>query len=202
MRNYIDTVELVIQSDNFDDPVNGYSKYIDVESFIDYFIHTELSLNADGFKRSAYFYKEKQKTDGSGGKLFAGSVWDYNLAFGICNFCNGNKIDSWVFDGCETNPTPAIWKRLIQDPNFINAVKCRYLELRENILSEAYLFSFIDKYAAMLDEAKERHFEKWEELFEGESGWSWGGMWGGGDLWFNAYFVTSYSEEINIIKNW
>jgi hypothetical protein len=202
IRNYIDTVELVIQSVNFDDPVNGYSKYIDVESFIDYFIHTELSLNADGYKRSAYFYKEKQNADGSGGKLFAGPVWDYNLAFGICNFCNGNNINAWVFDGCETNPTPAMWKRLIQDPNFINSVKCRYLELRENILSEAYLFSFIDEYAIMLDEAQERHFEKWEELFEGESGWSWGGMWGGGDLWFNAYYVSSYAEEISILKNW
>ena len=41
---------------------------------MDYFIHTELSLNADGYKRSAYFYKERQNADGTGGKLFAGEA--------------------------------------------------------------------------------------------------------------------------------
>ena len=72
IRNYVDTVEQVIQSASFADPECGYARYIDVPSFVDYFIHTELSLNADGYKRSAYFYKEKQNADGTGGKLVAG----------------------------------------------------------------------------------------------------------------------------------
>ena len=53
IQNFIDTVEQVIQSDYFADPQRGYAHYIDVPSFVDYFIHTELSLNADGYKRSA-----------------------------------------------------------------------------------------------------------------------------------------------------
>ncbi|MBP7506434.1 MAG: CotH kinase family protein [Prolixibacteraceae bacterium] len=205
IRKYIDTVELLIQSPEYADPVNGYSKFIEVQSFVDYFIHSELALNADGYKRSAYFYKEKMKNDGTGGKLHAGPVWDYNLAFGICNFCNGNKINSWGYEGCETNPTPAMWQRLIQDPAFCNEVKCRYKELRDNILSEEYLYSFIDNQASLLQEAQARHFEKWDELFDNESGFPWGGgMWGGmgGNLWFNAYSVESYAEEISVIKQW
>ena len=71
IQNYVDTVEQVIQSEGFADPKTGYARYIDVPSFVDYFIHTELSLNADGYKRSAYFYKEKQHEDGTGGKLVA-----------------------------------------------------------------------------------------------------------------------------------
>lgn len=55
IHHYIDTVELAIQSPDFTDPDIGYAQYIDVASFVDYFIHTELSLNADGFKRSAYY---------------------------------------------------------------------------------------------------------------------------------------------------
>ena len=79
IQSFVDTVEQVIQSDYFADPKRGYARYIDVASFVDYFIHTELSLNADGYKRSAYFYKEKMHADGTGGKLVAGPVWDYNL---------------------------------------------------------------------------------------------------------------------------
>ena len=80
-----------------------------MESFVDYIIHTELSLNADGLKRSTYFYKTKQNEDGTGGKLHAGTVWDYNLAYGNCNFANGNNIEAWVYNGGETNPTPAMF---------------------------------------------------------------------------------------------
>jgi hypothetical protein len=199
IRNYIDTVELLIQSEKFNDPVNGYAKYINVQSFVDYFLHTELSLNADGYKRSAYFYKDKQTKDGSTGKLNTGSVWDYNLAYGDCNFCNGNKAKTWGYMGCETNPTPAMWKRLIKDPNFINAVKCRYLELRENILNETSLNSFIDDYATLLEEAQNRHFKKWNELLY--NGTSSNGTWGD-DLWFSAYRVKSYAEEIEKLKKW
>ena len=126
IQNYIDTVEQVIQSEGFADPVKGYARYIDVPSFVDYFIHTELSLNADGYKHSAYFYKEKLNADGTGGKLVAGPVWDYNLAYGNCNFANANNLEAWCFEGASNNPTPALWQRLLQDPAFRKAVKVRY----------------------------------------------------------------------------
>ncbi len=204
IRKYIDTVELLIQSPEYTDPINGYSKYIEVQSFVDYFIHSELALNADGYKRSAYFYKEKLKDDGTGGKLNAGPVWDYNLAFGICNFCNGNVPDSWGYEGCETNPTPAMWTRLLQDKEFADEVKCTYKGMRDNIFSEQYLYDFIDSYALVLQEAQARHFAKWDELLGNSGGFPFGGgMWGGGgDLWFNAYNVESYEEEIQVLKKW
>lgn len=198
IHKYIDTVETLIQSSTFADPINGYAKYLSLPSFIDYFIHSELSLNSDGFKRSAYFYKEKKGVDGSKGKLKAGSVWDYNLAYGNCNFCKGNQMNAWAHEGCETLPTPAMWKRLIEDPNFINAVKCRYNELRTTILSDSYIHSFITAYADTLNEAQTRHFKRWNTLLSNGSG---GGGWSN-PLWFSAYRVASYAEEISILKNW
>ena len=90
---------------------------------MDYLIHTEVSLNADGMKRSTYFYKTKQNPDGTGGKLHAGPVWDYNLAYGNCNFSNGNNVRAWVHEGAETMPTTFIWKRLMEDPAFYNMSK-------------------------------------------------------------------------------
>lgn len=220
--DYIKTTEKVIQSDYFANPERGYAKYIDVESFVDYIIHTELSLNADGLKRSAYFYKTKQNPDGTGGKLHAGTVWDYNLAYGNCNFSNANKIDAWVYEGGETNPTPAMWKRLMEDPAFVAKVKARWKELRKDILSIDNINRYIDEHAALLAEAQKRQYQKYSNLLVPESndtntnrrgggfggfgfgGAMPGGFGAGGDSvgMFAAYRVSSYDQEIAILKKW
>ena len=231
ISNYVNTVEKVIQSDDFADPVNGYAKYIDVESFVDYFIHTELSLNADGLKRSTYFYKDKQNADGTGGKLHAGPVWDYNLAYGNCNFANANNIEAWVFEGSETNPTPAMWKRLTEDPAFMAKVKARWKELRKGYLSNDNINRFIDDHAKTLQESQARQYAKYSDLlvpkrendqnaqgqqnggfggFGGMGGFGgfpggggFGGFGGGGAAgMFSAYTVSSYDEEISVLKKW
>ena len=232
ISDYIKTTEKVIQSDYFADPDKGYARYIDVESFVDYFIHTELSLNADGLKRSTYFYKEKQNADGTGGKLHAGTVWDYNLAYGNCNFANANKIDAWVYEGGETNPTPAMWKSLTEDPAFMDKGKARWKELRNGYLSNDNINRFIDKNANLLKEAQERQYTKYSDLLVPKSsnqgngnrpgggiggfpggiggfgggfpGGGFGGGFGGGGAagMFSAYSVSSYDEEIATLKKW
>ena len=228
IKNYIKTTEKVIQSDNFADPKEGYAKYIDVESFVDYIIHTELSLNADGLKRSTYFYKTKQNEDGTGGKLHAGTVWDYNLAYGNCNFANANKIDAWVYEGGETNPTPAMFKRLMEDPAFVAKIKARWKELRKGYLSDTNIDKFIDEHAAVLKESQARQYAKYPDLLVPESnqqnrqrggapggfggmggfgggfpgGGGFGGFGGGAAGMFSAYTVSSYDEEITILKKW
>ena len=244
IQNYVDTVEQVIQSDYFNDPLRGYARYIDVPSFVDYFIHTELSLNADGYKRSAYFYKEKQHADGTGGKLVAGPVWDYNLAYGNCNFANANNLEAWCFEGASNNPTPALWQRLLQDPAFRRAVKTRYQSLRKNVLSSKAINSYIDRHVRLIAPCVDRHFEKYPELLVTEeqkqqttAQQPFGGFGGGfppmgggfppmsggfppmgdgfppmggfGDFggfnavgMFAAYRVSSYDEEIEVLKRW
>lgn len=204
----------------------GYEQYIDVPSFVDYFIHTELSLNADGFKRSAYFYKDAADKNGKGGLLHAGPVWDYNLAYGNCNFCAANDIYAWVYNGCETNPTPAMWKNLAANDTFMKQVKARYAQLRKTLLSKERINAYIDQHAQLLAEAQERHFAKYYTLldnnehqaqepentnqpgnggfggFPGFGGFG-GGMMGGGDTsWFDAYTPKDYADEIAILKKW
>ena len=254
IQNYVDTVEQVIQSEGFADPKTGYARYIDVPSFVDYFIHTELSLNADGYKRSAYFYKEKQNADGTGGKLVAGPVWDYNLAYGNCNFANANNLEAWCFEGASNSPTPALWQRLLQDPAFRKAVKQRYKALRKGVLSLKSINAYIDGHARLLAPYLDRHFEKYPELLVTEEeknkpaqqpfgafppmggfpmldsipqfpggfppmgggfpptgsgfppmGGGFGGFGGGGFNMvgmFAAYRVSSYDEEIKVLKQW
>lgn len=164
IKNFVDSMEQAIQAEDFTDPQHGYARYIDVPSFVDYFIHTELSLNADGYKRSAYFYKDKKRTGSQSGKLMAGPVWDYNLAYGNCNFCNAANPEAWCFEGGNTQPTPALWQRLLQDPAFRKAVKERYQDLRKGPLSNEHINAYIDRHAKLLEPFIGRHFEKYPEL--------------------------------------
>lgn len=221
IQSFVDSMETAIQSADFMDSEKGYAHFIDVPSFVDYFIHTELSMNADGFKRSAYFYKEKLKADGTGGKMVAGPVWDYNLAYGNCNFANANNVEAWCYEGASNNPTPAMWQRLLQDPAFRKAVKTRYQELRKSVLSIKHINDYIDRQAKLLAQARERHFKEYPELLvspekakasqEAPATQGGFGMFGGFGMgeggfdpvgMFAAYRVSSYEEEIRILKKW
>jgi len=192
IKRYIDTVEQLIASAGFADPINGYSKYLSIQSFIDYFLLTELTRNIDAYKASSFFHKEKQSKEGDKGKFKAGPVWDYNFAYGNASFCSGAQTTGWMYDGCvpATLPTPILWKRLLGDPIYLNEVKCRWIELRKTILDTGYLFSYLNKYAFdTLDAAQKRHFTKWRILGTNPGG-------------FNAYIASSYPDEMNRLKTW
>ena len=193
IRRYIDSFEKTLVGANFDDPIVGYRRYISTPSFIDYLLLTEFTRNADAYKASSYFHKEKQEDDGSKGQLKAGPVWDYNFAYGNASFCSGALFTGWMYNGCvpATLPTPVMWRRLLEDPVFANETRCRYQSLRNGgILDTSLIFSFIDKYAAdTLMDAMNRHFKKWPILGTNPGG-------------FNAYVVRSYSEEIGKVKSW
>jgi subtilisin-like proprotein convertase family protein len=165
-KNYIksvmDTFETVMNSPNFADPVTGYRKYIDVPSFVDFFILNEFSKNVDGYKLSTYLYKDDYI---AGGKLHAGPMWDYDLGF---HNCNGGLTFSemyWQYDQPSVlEPIPTWWTKLMQDDYFKNMVYCRWHTLRLNTLNNSQLFAYIDQNAALLDEAQKRNFKQFPIL--------------------------------------
>jgi len=88
INRYIDEFEEVLMSDNYDDPVEGYAKYIDIDSYVNTILLNELTRNVDGYRLSTYMYKDK---DSKGGKLTMGPTWDHNLAWGNADYCNGSN---------------------------------------------------------------------------------------------------------------
>ena len=59
IKNYVYETAEVLYGDNFTDPENGYAKYIDVDSFIDYWIVFEVMGNHElGNPGSVYMHKE------------------------------------------------------------------------------------------------------------------------------------------------
>jgi len=170
-KNYIKTAvnsfESVLYSSMFKEVTTGYPAWIDVNSFIDYFIVSEVSRNVDGFKKSCYFFKDK---DSKGGLIHAGPVWDFDWAWKNiwdCTPFQATDGSGWSYkiNDCDIWPNSNGWTvRLLQDENFANKLNDRYFELRKSFLSTEYLNSFIDSVQNIAKDAQPRHYTKWPIL--------------------------------------
>jgi len=158
IKGYIDDFETVLYDRDFKNPVDGYVKYIDVDSFIDHHLLTEMPKNGDGYYHSTFMFKDH------GGKLELGPIWDYNLSMG--NFGSGilSSPLNWYYPVRSENGTHKWFIRLFEDLEFRLKTADRWFDLRENIFSNSKLLADIDRYALLLDEAQMRNFERWDIL--------------------------------------
>jgi len=166
IQRFVNDFETVLYGADFRDSLKGYRAYIDVNSFIDYFILGELSRNVDAYKKSAFFYKDR---DSNGGLLHAGPPWDFDWAWKNINECYFGAQDGsgWAYKvhDCGNWPTPPGWTlRLLQDSAFAGELSSRYFSLRQTLLSEAYINNYIDSTHALVEEAQKRHYDKWRIL--------------------------------------
>lgn len=159
LRAYVDTFENALLTPDFADPESGYRQYMDVNSFIDFLIVNEFSVNYDSYGRSTYMYKEKA-TDG--GKLKSGPPWDYDRAF---DYYNPGTTQGWVWQITHAYwPFPFWWSRMWEDPAYRKQLACRWTMLRQNTLKTEAFMGLIDSMTNELDEAQERNFRVWNDL--------------------------------------
>lgn len=129
---------------------DGYPQYIDVDSFINYYIVQELTKNVDGnLRKSSFITKERGK------KMEMYHLWDFDLTLGNCGYFwdgvgNGPenfwiKIDKW-------------YPYLFEDPVFVEKVQDRWNQLMPEFEK---IPDFIDEQVLSLDKARKRNFEKW-----------------------------------------
>lgn len=190
IKKYVTDFENVLKGDNFRDPNQGYAKYIDVDSWVNYFIINEVSRNLDAFRLSTFFYKNK---DSRGGKLTMGPIWDYNITYGNANYCNGERTQGWAFDFNRACPAdvyqmPFWWDRLLSDVSFADKVRARYRSLRQNQLKTDNIHRYIDSTAIVLQEARVRNFTRWPVI--------------GQNIWPNFYVGATYQDEVAYLKTY
>jgi len=155
------------QADSAVKKMEGYEKYIDVDSVIDWLILHELSNNTDSsFRRSCYFIKQP------GEILQMGPAWDFDIAFG--NFIEDDPdYDTWA---CYTYHSPeetnvdtskdyvgTTWgKYLLSDRDFVERFQKRWLEVKDDIVSSA--IAEIDLTAEDIEESAKENFRVWRIL--------------------------------------
>lgn len=182
IREYIQAVESAIMSPDGTTQWQGetvhYEDLIDVDSFVDFFLLTEVFANLDSMFKSTYMYKDV------GGKLTMGPLWDFDLCAGgsmVIEFTE--YYDKWqtTYRSLSTAQGNQWYRYLIKDPAFVEKVHVRYMELRKTLLEDIVKDGgSIDTYEALLAVSGQKNFEMWGSgsMFGGGFGGGWGG-WNG-----------------------
>lgn len=161
IQDYIHDFETALLTDDFSSDLRSYTDYVDLESFVDFFIINEICRNVDGYRLSTYMYKDR------GEKLKMGPVWDLNIGF-----FSGDRIpmEDWVinynnFVSQDAWSLPFWWPRLMEDPQFTGMLKDRWGELRSSTASLAELMRMVDLAAGRLrnNKAARRNYYKWDQ---------------------------------------
>lgn len=153
VRQDIGKFEKALYSLDYDTPGKSYEEYIDVQSFIDYFLLNEFSLNLDGGGLSTYAHKDLR------GKLAMGPVWDFNNTF--------DNYEYYALDLEEFYIINQSWYvMLFRDEDFVEAVIARYHLLRQGILSQRNIFSILDETIDFLGPALARNDVIWGYAYE------------------------------------
>lgn len=187
IQNFINQFETRMFLNSFNDPFEGYYDIMDVDALVDYFLLNEYSKNVDGYRISSFLYKDRDSEDG---RVVVGPAWDYNLGFGNADYYSGAVHTGWQMLTSIPNDSyqvPFWWKRLIQDPVFMNRVRCRFKDLRNDFLHPDSLHNWIDANAAMLNESQQRNFQQWPILNQ--------------YVWPNAFIGGSYPAELGYLKD-
>lgn len=184
IRNFMNAFENAMKSDTPSDSLTGYSKYIDLDSFVDHFILNEVCKNVDAYRISAFFYKDRDSK--KKGKLHAGPIWDFNLTLGRSWFPQDRFVtEGWQVDYGETHPwddyqVPFFWNVLVHQPEFAERVLGRWKALRKGIFALDSMSATIDRLVDTVSEARIRNLQRWPEMDD----------------------EFSYEEEIRRMKEW
>ncbi|RLD68328.1 MAG: hypothetical protein DRI98_11980 [Bacteroidetes bacterium] len=167
----------------FKDPESGYRAYLDIPSMVDMMILNEFTKEVDAYLFSHYFYKQK---DSDGGKLVNGPPWDYNLAFGNNDYYEDLHLTyNWIYT---QDNRVYWWNRVMEDSWFRNALRCRWDELYQTVLSSENLHAIVDSSLMVMGEGVQRNFQRWPIL--------------GTYVWPNSFVGQTYSEEEWFLRNW
>lgn len=155
---------------------NEYEAFMEVNSFVDYFLLNELAGNIDAYRISTFLQKDR------GGKLAMGPIWDMNIGY---NRQDRVPIDDWVVNyndyvGQDPWMVPFWWDVLLDNDAFKSALKARWVDIRSSILTNDYLENSIAEQANYLlaNRAIARNYQRWSGL------------------------QVNYEQSVDELKNW
>lgn len=173
----------------------SYGELIDVESFAKYYDISEWTSNMDTGLTSTYFYLDTTKD----GRLYAGPVWDYDIAFGnsggrfgldykspkMFTVCHSRQYRNTVFGTYDADEKPGIFNVLCKKQDFTDACRAQWDESVYEAVS-AWSGEKFDEYAAMIkDSAVMNHIRR--------------GTYGTADI---EQVEQKYSADVAALKNY
>ncbi|KXZ46160.1 hypothetical protein GPECTOR_46g229 [Gonium pectorale] len=162
----------------------GWREFVEVGSFVDYMLATELYKNPDGYRGSVYMSKNV------GSPIAFGPPWDYNEAFGVCcgypiegfnqggvstGSSGGSAIspEGWRFnicdqpERCKADPVDGIsqyYRAAWRDSSLRTATGQRWQSLRGGALANDALGGMVTAQAELIRDAAMRDYNRWSSV--------------------------------------
>lgn len=175
-KDFVIKADGALFSSNFTNPSTGWQAYIDMDSFVDWYLIQEIGKNLDGnFDTSCYMHLAR------GGKLKMGPMWDMDVAFG-----NMSQANQSCYRPTGYHIKYVQWyTRLFKDPAFVKRVKERFnyfYRHQNDILANVNADAQYLKYSAM------ENNNVWHVLNV--------------KTWPNYNIWGSYQNEVQDVKTW
>lgn len=175
VRKYVAEADSILYSDNFTDPQTGWRKYMDMDSFVDWYLVNEIAKNNDAHSFSSCYLNMQH-----GGKLKYGPCWDFDIAFGNIDYSDCHSSDGfWI------KISSPWFSRLFKDPAFVAKVKERYdyfYSRKDDIMNS------INQNAQYLQRSVVENENRWGTFYTY--------TWPNYDIW------GSYLNEVQSMKIW
>lgn len=172
IHHYFDSLFLAVENQN-EDVSTGFPALIDIPSFIDYMLIGEFASNVDIYQKSTFFHKDRC------GKLRAGPVWDFNLAYGYDFGSVGRSgYNVLQFDNGD-NTGSDFWHQLYENDTY----RCYLYDRWNKVKGEGsafhidHVYAIIDSLVSVIQEAMPRERSRWNRSY-------------------------NYTNHINTMKNW
>ena len=179
-KAFVESADAALFSESFTDVENGWQKYLDLESFVDWYLINEISRNLDSKFYSSCYMNLKR-----GGKIKMGPLWDYDIAF-------GGYPTTWSAASTANNPEGfyikegvAWYSRLFQDPVFLTRVKERFSVIYNN---KQDIFDHIDQKANDLKYKVIEDNKKWGTITDASAE--------------SSDVLLEYQNNVDYLKTW
>ncbi|MCA9215523.1 MAG: CotH kinase family protein [Planctomycetales bacterium] len=149
--NYLNEMNRSFRNGDISDP-EGYSKYIDVDAWVDHHMMGVFLDDVDAFALSAYLHKPRN------GKVALGPNWDFDRSMESLDDRDDDP-SLWGGSGGSNFFDRGFIAQLFRDPGFWQRYVDRWTEFRRTYFSLENIDATIDKLAGEIAEAQARNFE-------------------------------------------
>lgn len=184
LKNYIGTVENAIWAKK-----SNLGEYLDIESFVKFFLISEFVANTDEFWEM-YQYKKRGDT-----KIYSGPVWDLDLTFDNDNrtteYLNNPEATGWLYQsgGSVTGNLKTYVNYVLNNNDVKQQMQEQWANVRASgLMSEESLIDEVDQMKDSLELAQDLNFRRWNILNT--------------QIHQNYQALGSWTEEIKTIENY
>jgi hypothetical protein len=174
IEDHINTFESALFGPDFANPEIGYRSFVDLDSFVDWFLINEIAKTVD-----ARWYSSIYFTYVPGEKIKMGPIWDFDLSYGNVDYADAEFTEGfWI----KYNP----WiNKMFEDPYFENLVRERFSFFYQNLNN---FNNTIDDFSSYLSVSQDYNYDIWQTL--------------GTYVWPNPVWFDTHQEEVSYVKQW